>query len=175
MNKMAVSAMREAAKNQPVIHSSFERETSTWQYVVADPTTSAAVIIDSVLDFNPTTLQLSTSSADALLALVDKHNYRVEMILETHAHADHITAAAYLQSKLAKTQSLMPKIGIGRRIRQVQKFFGDRYQIPPSDYEHAFDHLFEDNERFQLGSLQVEVLHLPGHTPDHVGYLIGGE
>lgn len=172
---MAISAIQEAPNGQPLIHSSFERETSTWQYIVADPITSAAVIIDSVLDFNPTTLQLSTSSADALLALVDKHHYRVEMILETHAHADHITAAAYLQKQLAKIQGLTPKIGIGRRIQQVQKFFGDRYQIPSSEYEHAFDHLFEDNERFQLGSLQVEVLHLPGHTPDHVGYLIGGE
>jgi glyoxylase-like metal-dependent hydrolase (beta-lactamase superfamily II) len=172
---MAVSAVHEATKGQPVIHSSFERATSTWQYVVADPTTSAAVIIDSVLDFNSTTLQLSTSSADALLALVDEHRYRVEMILETHAHADHVTAAAYLQKRLAQTQGLTPKIGIGRRIQQVQKFFGDRYQISPSEYEHAFDHLFEDNERFQLGALQVEVLHLPGHTPDHVGYLIGGE
>lgn len=163
------------SSSQPIVHSIFESQTSTWQYVVADPATSKAVIIDSVLDIAPATLQLSTKSADELLALVRENNYRIEMILETHAHADHISAAAYLQDALARASGHRPAIGIGKRIKQVQAVFGARYQIPEGEYANAFDRLFEDDETFQLGSLHIKVLHLPGHTPDHVGYQIGGK
>jgi glyoxylase-like metal-dependent hydrolase (beta-lactamase superfamily II) len=168
MTKTTMSA------EQPIIHSIFEPRTSTWQYIVADPKTLAAVIIDSVLDIDPATLKLSSQSADDLLEIVRQHGYRVEKILETHAHADHVTAAAYLQSKLESESRRRPTIGIGHRIGQVQAHFGAQYQIAASEYENAFDHLFQDDEIFQIGALQAKIMHLPGHTPDHVGYQIGG-
>jgi glyoxylase-like metal-dependent hydrolase (beta-lactamase superfamily II) len=98
------------------------------------------------------------------------------MILETHAHADHLTAASYLQSRLALQQGgHRPLIGIGKRIGQVQRLFGERYGILREEYEDVFDKLFEDDETFEIGTLQAKAIHLPGHTPDHLGYHIGSE
>jgi glyoxylase-like metal-dependent hydrolase (beta-lactamase superfamily II) len=159
---------------EPTIHNVFESETGTWQYVVADPTTSAAVIIDPVLDYDPATQVITTDSADVLLSLVKEKGYKVERILETHAHADHLTAASYLQKRLAEEQGHRPPIGIGKRIGQVQKLFGQRYGIPEQEYERVFDKLFEDDETFKIGNLTAKAIHLPGHTPDHLGYRIGG-
>ncbi|KAL2443933.1 Glyoxylase B2 [Exophiala dermatitidis] len=169
MSRQASSAVTP----QPVVHDVFETKTGTWQYVVADPTTSKAVIIDPVLDYDPTTQKISTQSADTLLSVVKHNGYKVDMILETHAHADHITAASYLQSCLAQTQGQKPPIGIGKRIGQVQKLFGERYGIPPEEYDAVFDKYFDDDETFNIGELQATAIHLPGHTPDHLGYKIG--
>lgn len=156
---------------EPNVHPIYEPITGTFQYIVADPSTLATVIIDPVLDFNPCTSSISTASADAVLSLIQKENYKVTHILETHAHADHISSASYLQAQLGKTGT-RPHIGIGHRIDQVQKLFGHRYGIPVKEHESVFDHLFSDDEVIQLGALQIEVIHLPGHTPDHVGYKI---
>jgi len=159
--------------SEPHIHTVFEPKTGTWQYVVADPITNQAVIIDSVLDFDPAAGQLSTKSADELLALISKQGYTVSHILETHAHADHLTASRYLQNQLQKLQSLHPEVCIGRHIKDVQSLFGPRYGVPASELDRAFDHTFDDGEKFKIGNVNAEVLHLPGHTPDHIGYLIG--
>lgn len=156
------------------VHDIHEPNTGTWQYVVADPSTMSAVIIDSVLDFDPASASITTKSADALLALIKDKAYKVELILETHAHADHLTAAAYLQEQLATIQGTRPEIGIGKRIAEVQKRFGDRYGVNPDEYKNAFDRLFEDDAEFRIGNLTATVLYLPGHTPDHVGYKIQG-
>ncbi|EAW11101.1 MBL fold metallo-hydrolase [Aspergillus clavatus NRRL 1] len=161
------------APGQPTIHDVFESKTGTWQYVVADPTTSTAVIIDPVLDYDPATQTITTASADALLALVKEKGYKVDGIFETHAHADHITAASYLQKRLTEEQGHRPPIGIGKRIGQVQKLFGQRYGVPAEEYEGVFDKLFEDDEAFNIGQLAAKAIHLPGHTPDHLGYQIG--
>lgn len=158
---------------EPIIHDIFEPNTCTWQYVVADPVTSAAVVIDSVLDFDPSKTTVSTESADALLALIDAKKYRVDKILETHVHADHLTAAKYLQQKLLHIQGTKPDICVGKRVRDAQEKFADRYGVPKNEIENAFDKLFDDDETFKLGELQVKVLHLPGHTHDHLGYNIG--
>lgn len=160
---------------EPFLHPVFESKTGTWQYVVADPHTLHAVIIDPVLDYDPATQKISTYSADALLDLVKENRYIVDMLLETHAHADHMTAASYLQGRLTEPGGTKPAIGIGRRILQVQKFFGESYAISEEAYAGSFDRLFDDNETFSLGDMDVKVIHLPGHTPDHVGYKIGGE
>lgn len=157
----------------PVIHDVFESQTGTWQYVVADPSTSAAVIIDPVLDYDPATQVVTTHSADSLLALVREKGYKVDMILETHAHADHLTSSSYLQSRLAQEQGRKPAIGIGKRIRQVQKVFGQRYGIAAEEYAGVFDKLFGDEEAFDIGAIRATAMHLPGHTPDHLGYRIG--
>ncbi|KAL5044232.1 hypothetical protein BDW71DRAFT_209445 [Aspergillus fruticulosus] len=162
-----------AGATEPTIHDFFEVKTSTWQYVVADPSTSEAVIIDAVLDYDPATQEISTASADSLLSLVRQKNYKVAMILETHAHADHLTAASYLQARLAEEQGFRPLIGIGERIGQVQQLFGERYGIPADKYRGVFDKLFKDDESFTIGNLTATAFHLPGHTPDHMGYKVG--
>ncbi|GAB1316687.1 Putative metallo-beta-lactamase domain protein [Madurella fahalii] len=157
---------------QPAVHSCFEPATSTWQYVVADPATGAAVIIDPVLDFDPARNFISTASADALLALVKHNGYTVERLLETHAHADHLTAAKYLQHRLSEVGK-KPDICIGKRITEVQERFGRRYGIARDEYKGVFDKLFDDDEVFNVGQFEAKAVHLPGHTPDHLGYLIG--
>lgn len=162
-------------EGQPDVHSEFEPVTGTWQYIVADPTSSKAIIIDPVLNLDPATQTITTTTADLLLSAVTQRGYQVEMILETHAHADHLTAASYLQSRLSQIQDHRPLIGIGKRIKQVQKLFGQRYGIPENEYKNVFDTLFDDDETFKLGSLTGTAIHLPGHTPDHLGYKIGGQ
>lgn len=159
---------------EPIVHDVHDSKTGTWQYVVADPSTKAAAIIDPVLDFDPASSTVDTKNADALLAIVKEKGYNVQYILETHVHADHLTAASYLQRRLEASQSAKPAIGIGRRITEVQKTFARRYGIPAAEYENAFDKLLSDDENFQIGSLTATAIHLPGHTPDHMGYKIGG-
>ncbi|KIV86742.1 hypothetical protein PV11_02337 [Exophiala sideris] len=171
-NRASYSSETPVAK-QPNIHDVFESKTGTWQYVVADPSSSAAVIIDPVLDYDAATQKLTTQAADSLLALVKDKGYKVEMILETHAHADHLSAASYLQKHLTQQQGHKPPIGIGKRIGQVQKMFGQRYAVPAEEYQAVFDKLFDDDETFNIGGLTATAIHLPGHTPDHMGYKIG--
>ncbi|PLB33476.1 MBL fold metallo-hydrolase [Aspergillus candidus] len=159
---------------EPTIHAVFEENTSTWQYIVSDPSSSSAVIIDPVLDYDRATQTITTDSADALLQKVRDCGYKIEMILETHVHADHLTAASYLQNRLAHLQhGLKPPIGIGKRIVQVQNLFGARYGVPVEEYKGVFGKLFEDDEVFHIGGLRASTVHLPGHTPDHLGYRIG--
>ncbi|KAK6858707.1 hypothetical protein PG995_005271 [Apiospora arundinis] len=160
--------------HEPAVHELFEPVTGSWQYVVGDPATSSAIIIDPVLNYDAAQGVISTESADALLKMLTEKGYQVEMILETHVHADHMTAASYIQATLAKAQGHKPLICIGSRIRHTQKLFGERYGIAASEYEHVFDRMWEDDEDFQIGSLAARAIHLPGHTPDHMGYRIGG-
>ncbi len=160
---------------EPNIHNIFEPKTCTWQYVVADPFTSAAVVIDSVLDFDPSKTTVSTESADALLALIDRKGYHIDKVLETHVHADHLTAAKYIRHKLVQMQGTKPDICIDKRVSEAQEKFAARYGVPKDEIKNAFDKLFDDNEVFKLGELDVTVLHLPGHTHDHLGYNIGSK
>lgn len=154
---------------EPTVHTLFEPVTGTWQYIVADPDTKDAVIIDSVLNYDKETGHLSTDSADQILQVVKENGYKVNYILETHAHADHLTASRYLQNML----SPKPEVGIGKGISQVQETMGKIYGIPASEMEGAFDKTFADGEKFKIGNIEASILHLPGHTPDHIGYLIG--
>ncbi|KAK4189320.1 putative Zn-dependent hydrolase [Podospora australis] len=153
----------------PIVHTIFEPVTGTWQYIVADPSSLKAVIIDPVLDFDPCRNAIATSTADSLLAVVKENGYTVTHLLETHAHADHLTAARYLQTQLPGT----PEICIGKRIVEVQERFAKKYGISEEEYTGVFDNLWEDDETFAIGELEGRVVRLPGHTPDHVGYLIG--
>jgi len=157
------------------IDSAYDPKTGTWQYVVADPETLDAVVIDPVLDYEPSSQTISTETADRLLSLINSKHYKIVRVLETHAHADHLTAALYLQNALARQQGFRPPVCIGKRIRTVQQAFGQRYGVPAQELEQAFDLLFEDGDVFYIGNLKVEVTHLPGHTPDHIGYMIAGE
>lgn len=175
----------------PSIHSFFEKATGTWQYVLSDPTTSKAVIIDPVLDYDPASGAISTKSADRLLAFIKQQGLEVVRILyvsslsycmvaslieprffhcsETHAHADHLTASQYLKRQLGGVP-----VGIGARITQVQQKFAPRYGFDDAALlEGTFDTYFRDDDEFQLGELSCRVVHLPGHTPDHIGYVFG--
>lgn len=156
----------------PIVSPVFETSTGTFQYIVNDPSSLATVIIDPVLDFDPCTSSISTRSADTLVSLVRENNYNVAYILETHAHADHLSAASYLQSQFSKSGT-RPQIGIGKRINKVQELFGRRYGVPLREYEVVFDKLFDDDETIRVGEMEIKAVHLPGHTPDHLGYQIG--
>ncbi|KAL8400968.1 hypothetical protein RB594_001115 [Gaeumannomyces avenae] len=154
--------------NEPIIHSVFEPQTSTWQYIVADPTTKAAVIIDPVLDYDPARNAISTTTADGLLAMAEEQGYTVEWLLETHAHADHLTAAAYLQHRLEAMGNKKAGICIGKRIVGVQEQFAKRYGIEGPEYMAAFDRLLEDDEVLRLGRLEVKQTYFaatPSSTP----------
>jgi glyoxylase-like metal-dependent hydrolase (beta-lactamase superfamily II) len=153
---------------QPDISAFFDPVTNTVSYLVADPETATAAIIDSVLGYDASSGRTATTSADRLIAAVKERSLSVAWILETHVHADHLTAAHYLQQKLGG------RTGVGARITEVQKTFGPLFNaggfLPDG---RQFDSLFADGETFRLGGLSVEVLHTPGHTSADVTYVIG--
>ena len=151
----------------------YEPNTGTWQYIVADPKTRHAAIIDPVLDFDPAKNEVATKAADEVLRKVATEEYFVDVLLETHLHADHLSAAAYLQHQLKLKQGCTPNICTGNGISKMQKLFGARYGVPEKEWESAFDRTYSDGETFKIGELEAKVLHLPGHTPDHIGYEIG--
>ena len=150
------------------IESFFDPASATITYVIIDTETRHCAIIDPVLDFDISSGQLSTQSADKLISYIQQSNLQVDWILETHVHADHLTAASYLKSKLGG------KIGIGEHIKKVLAHWVPIFNTAadtPIDGSQ-FDVLFTDNMQFKIGSLPVTVLHTPGHTPDSVSYLI---
>jgi len=139
----------------------FDKDTATITYVVSDPATKACAIIDSVLDYDPASGRTATTSADQVIAYIREQGLKVEWILETHIHADHLTAADYLKSKLGG------KTAIGERIVDVLKHwvpvFGTANDTPQDGSQ--FDKLWKDGERFSIGNLKAEVFFTPGHTP----------
>ncbi|MBD3835658.1 MBL fold metallo-hydrolase [Brevundimonas sp.] len=152
----------------PEVVAAFDPATHTISYVVADPATGAAAIIDPVLDFDPAAARTSTASVDRLLKIVAEHGWRLERVLETHAHADHLTGAHEI-----KVRTHVP-VGIGERITRVQKTFGDLFEATDVTPDAAaFDETYGDGDAFRLGDLTVEVMHTPGHTPACVSYRIG--
>lgn len=155
---------------KPDIDSFFDPATSTVTHVVACPETRRAAIVDPVLDYDPKSGRTSTAHAEEVIAHVRAQGLTVDWILETHAHADHLTAAPHLQ------QALGGRIAIGSHIRQVQSVFRGVFHDEgiPTD-GRPFDHLFEPDERFHIGALPVRVLHTPGHTPACVSYLVEGD
>jgi glyoxylase-like metal-dependent hydrolase (beta-lactamase superfamily II) len=148
---------------QPQIQAFFDYATSTISYVVGEPEGGACAVIDSVLDYDAAAARTSTRSADAIIAFVRARGWTVEWLLETHAHADHLSAAPYLASQLGG------KTAIGAAISQVQTAFSGVF---PRQYGH-FDHLFEPDEQFCIGRMQACALHVPGHTPADIAYQIG--
>ncbi|MEN8721777.1 MAG: MBL fold metallo-hydrolase [Alphaproteobacteria bacterium] len=154
---------------QPTVISFFDEATFTASYIVQDPDSNKAAIIDSVLDFDPKSGRTNTESADEIIAHVKKHGLEVEWILETHAHADHLTAAPYLKKNLGG------KTAIGEHIKDVQTIFRDVFNLEKSFLPDGsqFDHLFNDADTFMIGGLKVLVMHTPGHTPACISYIAG--
>jgi glyoxylase-like metal-dependent hydrolase (beta-lactamase superfamily II) len=155
---------------QPRVLPFFHAGTSTWSYVVADDGTGAAAIIDPVLDFDVASGRTGTASTQQLVDAVREHRYDVRWLLETHAHADHLSAAQWL-----KMQFPGAPLAIGEGIRRVQEAFRPVYHLG-DDFRadgSQFDHLFVDGERFALGNIRARVIAVPGHTSDSNAYLIG--
>lgn len=153
----------------PEVRALYHAPTSTFSYVAWDPATRAAALVDPVLDYDGASGRTSTRSAESLLAVVEREGLSPEWILETHAHADHLSAADWLRRRTGAP------VGIGEGIRQVQATFRDVYNLGaafPVD-GRPFDRLFADGDRFALGELEVRVLGTPGHTSDSVTYLAG--
>lgn len=154
---------------KPIVKGFFHEPTFTASYVVHDPETKRAAIIDSVLDFDQASGRTSTEFADRMIAYVSKIGLDVDFILETHAHADHLSAAPYLQEKLGG------KIVIGREILTVQEAFGKIFNEGTQFARDGsqFDRLIEEGDKLPLGQLEILALHVPGHTPADLAYVIG--
>jgi glyoxylase-like metal-dependent hydrolase (beta-lactamase superfamily II) len=153
---------------QPRVHAQFDEATHTVSYVIWDPATQRAAIIDPVLDYDHRTGRVSHRSADDLLGFAAGQGLSVDWVLETHAHADHLSAAPYLKEKTGAP------IGIGARITEVQRTFAPVFGLEDvSGDGREFDRLFRDGETIAIGELQVQVMHTPGHTPACVSYRIG--
>jgi glyoxylase-like metal-dependent hydrolase (beta-lactamase superfamily II) len=154
---------------KPDVTPFFDEATNTFSYVVADPATRICALVDSVLDFDPASGRTDKRSADKLVAFVREHGLEVEWILETHVHADHLSAAPYLEDQLGG------KLGIGAEITIVQEVFGKVFNAGTAFQRDGsqFDHLFRDGEAFRVGSIEATALHTPGHTPACMTYVIG--
>ena len=148
----------------------FDTATSTVTWLVLDPASRQCAVIDSVLDYDASTGRTGTAGAERLLARVAELGATVQWILETHIHADHLSAAHWIKQRVGGT------VGIGRRITDVQRVFGKLFNAGPAFVPDGsqFDHLFDDGETFAIGSVRASTLHTPGHTPGCMTYLVAG-
>lgn len=154
---------------KPVVTHFFDEPTNTYSYVVKDPNSSHCAIVDSVLDFDYAAGRTSTESAERILKFIKDNHLTVDWILETHVHADHLSAAPFLKEHTGA------QLGIGEHIKTVQETFGKAFN-EGTEFQRdgsQFDHLFADGDTFSIGELQAQVLHTPGHTPACLTYVIG--
>lgn len=150
------------------IQAFFDEATNTITYLVSDPATHVAAIIDPVLDYEPHAARLTTESIDAIIEVANARGLDVQWVLDTHAHADHLSAADHVRRKAGA------KLGIGANITKVQKVFRPMFHADDVCTDGgAFDQLFEDGETFSIGELEARVMHTPGHTPACLTYVIG--
>ncbi len=165
----ASAQLGNAAKGIAAVRAFFDPATSTISYVVHDPVTMRGAVIDSVLDYDAASGRTSTASAEAIVAHVREAGIAIDWLLETHGHADHLSAAPWLAKIVGGT------IAIGEHIRDVQAVFADIFNTGPEFRRDGsdFGRLWADGERFAIGSLPVTVLHVPGHTPACVAYVVG--
>ena len=154
---------------RPIVHHQFDPATWTLTYVVQDPNSRACAIIDSVLDFDAASGRTKTTSADQLIQFIQEHDLEVQWILETHVHADHISAAPYLLEQLGGT------LAIDNHIVDVQGIFGDLFNAEASFSRDGsqFGHLLNDGDSIQIGTMILNAMHTPGHTPACMSYKVG--
>ncbi|KMS59001.1 MBL fold metallo-hydrolase [Sphingobium baderi] len=154
-------------ETKPLIEAFFDEATYTVSYLVADPQSREAAVIDPVMDFDIASGEADTRSAERLLAFAAKRGWRITMVLETHAHADHLSAAPFVKARTGAP------IGIGEHIRDVQKIFRPVFGLDDLRTDGSdFDRLFRDGEQFSVGTLRFTVMHVPGHTPADIAYLV---
>jgi glyoxylase-like metal-dependent hydrolase (beta-lactamase superfamily II) len=154
---------------KPQVHAFFDEPTNTVSYVVTDPATKTCAVIDSVLDYDPAAGRTKTASADSIIAFIRQQGLTLDWILETHVHADHLSAAPYIK------QQLGGRIGIGFNITVVQTVFGKVFNAGTEFARDGsqFDHLLRDGETFRIGTIEARAMHTPGHTPACMTYVIG--
>ena len=154
---------------KPDIFPFFDKQTSTFSYIVKDPTSPACAVIDSVLNLDYNSGRTSHTSADEIIEYIRKHQLQLVWIIETHVHADHLSAAPYIQEKLGG------KLGIGSHISTVQDVFGKVFNAGTEFARDGsqFDHLFKDGDSYEIGALTGKAIHTPGHTPACMTHLIG--
>lgn len=154
---------------KPVVTCFFDEPTNTFSYVVKDPESHSCAIVDSVLDFDYASGRTDVRSADEIIRFIRDHGLTVEWILETHVHADHLSAAPYLKDKVNG------QTGIGEKIVEVQEIFGKAFNAGTEFARDGsqFDRLFREGDTFQVGGLEGRILHTPGHTPACLTYVIG--
>jgi len=161
---------RSRGPDSPEVTGFYEPDTGSIQYVVSDPATSKAAIVDAVWNFDPRSARTGTSAAEEILAHVQERGLAVEWILDTHPHADHFMAAAYLKLKLGCPQA------IGAKVCDIAELWRAFYHPPSAfDIDAAFDRLFADGDTFKIGSLGVRVMLSPGHTLGSITYVVGGD
>ena len=154
---------------KPQVTAFFDADTNTISYVVKDPASTACAIVDSVMDIDYAAGRIHYAHADAIIAFVREHGLRVEWLIETHVHADHLSAAPYIQGKLGG------KIGIGRNITVVQETFGKVFN-EGTEFQRdgsQFDRLFDDGDTYAIGSMTAVAIHTPGHTPACMTHVVG--
>ena len=152
---------------KPAVRAFFDEATNTFSYLVADPATKRAAVIDPVLDYDPKSGEVDIRSVEAVLAAAREAGYTIEWSLETHAHADHLSGSPYVKAKTGA------RIGIGENIKEVQRIFRPVFNATDLKADGSdFDRLFKDGDRFKIGVLEVEVIHTPGHTPACISYKI---
>ncbi len=152
---------------QPIVRAFFDEPTNTVSYIVADPVSRQAAVIDPVLDYDHNAGEVDDRSVDEMLRVAQQQGYKIVWTLETHAHADHLSGSPYIKAKTGA------KIGIGEHIKDVQRIFRPVFDAADLKADGSdFDHLFKDGERFKIGELDVEVIYTPGHTPADVTYKV---
>ncbi len=168
MSTLKGDRIEAAGSVRPKIHTWFHEASNTACHCIIDPATKHCAVVDSVLDFDYAAACTHTEFADAIVAYIKAEGLTLDWLLETHAHADHISAAPYIKRQLGG------KIGIGEHIKDVQKVFGELFHDPsiPRD-GNPFDKLFADEEAFAIGQLQAYAMHTPGHTPACIVYVVG--
>jgi glyoxylase-like metal-dependent hydrolase (beta-lactamase superfamily II) len=154
---------------RPEVHAFFDEASHTFSYVAWDPATGRAAVFDSVLDYDAASGRTGHASADALIAFVRAQGLDVDWVIDTHVHADHLSAAPYVQAQLGG------RLGIGEHIRDVQDTFGQLFNAGPGFRRDGsqFDHLFKDGERYMIGGIEAVALHTPGHTPACMTHRVG--
>ena len=164
-----IEAARADRTKSPVVTSFFDDQTFTISHVVRDPQSKACAIIDSVLDYDASSGRTMNASAQALIDYIKSESLEVQWLLETHAHADHLSAAPLLQAELGG------QLAIGREIVRVQQVFGKIFNAGTEFQRDGsqFDQLFNDGDRFRIGQMEATVLHVPGHTPACLAYVVG--
>ena len=156
------------AAARPEIQAFFDEPTNTVSYLVWDPATNEGTVIDPVLNFDHRSGEATVESADAILGEAKKRGIKIKQVLETHAHADHLSGAPYIKLKTGAT------VSIGEHIKDVQRIFRPVFNATDISGDGSeFDHLFKDGEKFKVGNIEAEVLYTPGHTPACVSYKIG--
>lgn len=152
---------------QPIVRAFFDEPTNTVSYIVADPVTRQAAVIDPVLDYDPNAGEVDDRSVGQILRVAQQQDYSIVWTLETHAHADHLSGSPYIKAKTGA------KIGIGEHITDVQRIFRPVFDAADVKADGSdFDHLFKDGDHFKIGELDVEVIYTPGHTPADVTYKV---